>query len=88
MRLFRPSWSTILPPLLLILLAFVPSGFIRQFFYGLLAIPLMPAIKRLGLLYRDIGFLAPVGAIFTAVVWAVFLYLVLCGLRYVRSSRV
>ena len=77
-----------LPPLLLVLLAFVPSGLIRQFFYGLLAIPLMPAITRLGFRYRDVGFLAPAGAIFTAVVWALFLYVVLCGLRYVRSSRV
>jgi hypothetical protein len=88
MRFFRPSWSIAVPPLLLVLLAFAPSGFIRQFFFGLLATPLMPAIRRLGFLYRDVGFLAPAGAIFTAVIWAISLYVILCLFRYSRTRQV
>jgi hypothetical protein len=48
MRFFRPSWGVFLPPLLLVLLAFVPSEAIRQLLFGLLAVPLQPAITQLG----------------------------------------
>jgi hypothetical protein len=85
MRFFRPSWSIAVPPLLLFLLSFVPSNLIRQLFYGLLAIPLLPLINRLGLRCPDVGcFLAPGGAIFTAIIWAILLYITLCALRYFR----
>jgi hypothetical protein len=81
MRFLRPSLGAALPPLLLILFALLPIGFLRQFFYGLLAVPLMPLIQRLGLLYRDKGFLTPAAAIVVAVVWAFVLYLSICILR-------
>jgi len=85
MRFFRSSWKIAVPPLLLLLLAFVPSSLIRQLFYGLLAIPLLPLINRLGLLCPNVVcFLTPGGAIFTAIVWAILLYITLCVLRYFR----
>jgi hypothetical protein len=79
MRFFRPSLSTLIPPLLLVLLAFAPSEAIRQLFFGLLATPLQPAITHLGLRYRDVGFLGPAGAVFTALIWAVLVYVILCA---------
>ena len=80
------SETVALPPLLLILFALLPIGFLRQFFYGLLAVPLVPVIQRLGLVYRDKPwFLTPAAAILVAVLWAFVLYLLLCILRYARS---
>lgn len=87
MQFFRPSWSTILPPLVLILLAAAPSEAVHQLIFGVLAVPLMPVIRRAGFVYRDVGFINPAGAILTAVVWAIVLYVLLCLLRRARARQ-
>jgi hypothetical protein len=81
---FRPSWRTLLPPILLVLFAVLPIFLLRLTLYALLAAPLMPIIYRLGWVYRDKPmFLTYPAAIFAAVVWAIILYLFLCTLRFV-----
>ena len=84
MHFFRPSWRTLLPPILLVLFAVLPIFLLRLTLYALLAAPLMPIIYRLGWVYRDKPmFLTYPAAIFAGVVWAIILYLFLCTLRFV-----
>ena len=80
---FRPSWRTLLPPILLVLFAVLPIFLLRLTLYALLAVPLMPIIHRLGWVYRDKPmFLTYPAAILAAVVWSIILYLFLCTLRF------
>ena len=67
MHFFRPSWRTLLPPILLALFAVLPIFLLRLTLYTFLAVPLMPIISRLGWVYRDKSmFLTYPAAIFAA----------------------
>ena len=88
MKFLRFSWSVALPPLLLLIGAFIPFGgvlILRYTLYALLAFPLYPLIRSLGWLYRDNPmFLTPAAAVLTAAIWAIGLYFLLCIVRHMR----
>ena len=88
MRLFRLSWGTAVPPLLLAFFAFLPLPQLRYTLYALLAFPLLPLIERFGWVYRDqTKFLTPIAAAFSGCVWAVILYFLICLVRYVAVGK-
>jgi hypothetical protein len=88
MRLFRLSWGTAVPPLLLAFFAFLPLPMLRHTFYALLAAPLWPLIEQFGWVYRDKPmFLTPKAAAFSGCAWAVILYFLLCLAGYVAERK-
>jgi len=88
MHFFKPTWRTVLPPLLLVGFAALPIPILRYTLYSLLAAPLWPLIERLGWVYQDKPmFLTYPAAILAAGVWALLLFLLLCIARYCIVRR-
>jgi len=88
MPLFRLSWGTAVPPLLLAFLAFLPLPILRYTVYALLAAPLWPLIERFGWVYHDKPmFLTQKATAFSGCAWAAILYFLLCVARYVAARR-
>lgn len=80
-------WVT-LPLCLLILFAVLPVLELRYTVYSFLAIPLWSTIKQLGWVYTDKPmFLTHTAAIFTAVVWSLPLFALLCVFRFWIARR-
>ena len=88
MRFLKPTLSTALPPLVLVALAVVPVLPLRYTVYEFLAAPLTSLIQQFGWVYQDKPmFLTYPGAVFTAAVWALPLFLLLCIVRHCFSRR-
>jgi hypothetical protein len=78
MHFLKPSFETLLQPLLLVALALVPGLLIlRLTAYAILATPLQPLIESFGSVYRDKPIFLTYRAVHSAVVWAAILYLAL-----------
>jgi hypothetical protein len=68
--------------MLLVGLALMPILILRYTLYSVLAMPLWPVIEKLGWVYSDKPwYLTPGAAVFSAGVWALPLYLLLCTVR-------
>ncbi len=88
MRFLKPTVWTVLPPLLLVGFAVLPVLPLRYTVYELLAVPLASLIRQFGWVYQDQPmFLTYPAAVFTAAVWALPLFLLLCTLRHFFSRR-
>lgn len=82
MKSLKPSIETALPPIVLMSLAVPDLVRLRYTLYSVLALPLRPLIRALGLVYRDKPmFLTYEAQLLTAAIWSVGLYLFLCAVR-------
>lgn len=87
MSRFRPTFRKAIVPVALVLLSFIPDMLIRQGLFGILSYPLSFIYHGPPFVYRDKPmFITPVGAVATAVVWAVIMYFLIC-LFSLRRSR-
>ena len=87
MSRFRPTFGKVIAPLALVFLSFIPNMLIQQGLFGVLSYPLSFIYHGPPFVYRDKPmFITPVGAIVTAVVWAVIIYFLIC-LFARRASR-
>ena len=87
MSRFRPTIRKGIVPVALILMSFIPDMLIQQGLFGILSYPLSFIYHGPPFVYRDKPmFITPVGAIVTAIVWAIIIYFVIC-LFTPRRSR-
>ena len=88
MRFFKPTLPTVLPPLLLVAFAVLPVLWLRYTVYAFLAVPLASLIQQFGWVYGDKPmFLTYPAAVFTAAVWALPVFVLLCVLRHCFFRR-
>lgn len=87
MSRFRPTFGKAIVPVALVLLSLIPEMLIQQGLFSILSYPLSFIYHGTPFVYRDKPmFITPVGAIVTAVVWAIVIYLIIC-LFAPRHSR-
>jgi hypothetical protein len=87
MSRFRPTFRKVIAPLALVLLSFIPDMLIQQGLFGILSYPLSFIYHGPPFVYRDKpAYITPIGAVATALVWAILIYLVIC-LLIPRRSR-
>ena len=88
----KPSWPSALPAIILVVFAILPEWewvlLLRYTLYTILALPLMPIIQALGLVYSDKPwYLTPSATFATAVFWGSILYLMICWIRRKKYEK-
>ena len=85
---FAPTYTKVAAPIALVILSLVPSILIRNFLFGVLVLPYSLVVGHPPFPYRDKPWYpSPAGALATAVVWAVIIYVAHCLLS-ARSRKV
>jgi hypothetical protein len=86
MSRFRPTFGKLLAPVALVFLSFIPDMLIQQGLFGILSYPLSSIYHGAPFVYADKPmFITPLGAVVTAVVWAVIIYFLICVFAPRRS---
>jgi hypothetical protein len=84
MKYLMPNTGKIILPIILIILALIPSFLIRVFVFETLALPLGKSLEPFR--EADKHFLNPCGVIIVALIWAMMFYILACIIAFLRNK--